>query len=106
MKRTKMMTKELERKFQKTGRQEDVADPVVIAKYFNPYGRSTCALQVGILFALAVPPGPFFSRFFGEPPPAAETSLSEIRERMSRYDAALRELEEKGLLANRRRDED
>jgi len=41
MKRTKMMTKELERKFQKTGRQEDVADPIVIAKYFNPYGRST-----------------------------------------------------------------
>lgn len=41
MKRTKMMTKEIERKFKKIGRQEDVEDPIVVAKYFNPYGRST-----------------------------------------------------------------
>lgn len=59
----------------------------------------------GILFALAVAPGPFFSRFFGDRAPAAEASLSEIRERMSRYDAALKQLEEKGLLApDRNRD--
>ena len=55
----------------------------------------------GILFALGVRPGPFFSRFFGEPPPPAEISLSEIRERMSRYDAAIEELEEKGLLGGK-----
>lgn len=53
----------------------------------------------GILLALAVPPGEFFSRFFGERPPAADTSLSEIRERMSRYDAALKQLEERGLFS-------
>lgn len=41
MKRTKMMTKEIERNFKRTGRQEDVENPVVVAKYFNPYGRST-----------------------------------------------------------------
>lgn len=54
----------------------------------------------GILIALAVPPAEFFSRFFGARPPAADTSLSEIRERMSHYDAALRQLEEKGLLSS------
>ena len=41
MKRTKMITKAIEKAFEKTGRQEETPDPVVIAKYFNPYGRST-----------------------------------------------------------------
>lgn len=41
MKKTQMMTAELETMFNKTGRQEDVEDPIVVAKYFNPYGRST-----------------------------------------------------------------
>lgn len=41
MKRTKMMTEEIKRNFKKTGRQEEVEDPIIVAKYFNPYGRST-----------------------------------------------------------------
>ena len=51
----------------------------------------------GILFALDVPPGRFFRRFFDDR--GADASLSEIRERMTRYDAALRQLEKKGLLS-------
>ena len=52
----------------------------------------------GILFALGIEPGTFFRRFFGDPHERPET-LSEIRERMARYDDALKQLEEKGLLS-------
>jgi hypothetical protein len=34
-----LMTKELEARFAQVGSQEDVADPIVIAKFFNPIGR-------------------------------------------------------------------
>ena len=34
----KLMTKELERQFEKIGRQEDVDDPIVVAHFFNPVG--------------------------------------------------------------------
>lgn len=37
----KLMTKELEKRFEEVGCQEEVKDPVVIAKYFNPAGRGT-----------------------------------------------------------------
>ena len=40
MKKTQMMTAELETMFNKIGRQEDVEDPIVVAKYFSPYGYS------------------------------------------------------------------
>ena len=33
-----LMTKELEKRFAEVGSQEDVSDPIVIAKYFNPAG--------------------------------------------------------------------
>jgi hypothetical protein len=36
----KLMTKALEKRFAKVGRQ-DVKDPIVIAKFFNPAGRGT-----------------------------------------------------------------
>lgn len=51
----------------------------------------------GILMALAIPPEGFFLRFFGEPADR-QGPLSEIRERMERYDAALKQLEDKGVL--------
>ena len=35
------MTKALEERFAKIGRQEKVEDPVVIVKFFNPTGRGT-----------------------------------------------------------------
>lgn len=35
----KLLTKELEQRFAKIGRQETVEDPIVIAKFFNPVGR-------------------------------------------------------------------
>ncbi len=36
-----LMTKELEKRFAKVGSQEEVKDPVVIAKFFNPAGAGT-----------------------------------------------------------------
>ena len=37
----KLMTKELEERFEMVGSQEDIKDPLVIAKYFNPTGAGT-----------------------------------------------------------------
>jgi hypothetical protein len=35
------MSKEIEREFKKIGRQEDVKDPIVVCKFFNPAGAGT-----------------------------------------------------------------
>jgi len=35
------MTKELEKRFLKVGSQEQVKDPVIVAKFFNPQGAGT-----------------------------------------------------------------
>jgi Protein of unknown function (DUF2958) len=35
----KLLTKELEARFKEVGSQEDLADPIVIAKFFNPVGQ-------------------------------------------------------------------
>lgn len=51
----------------------------------------------GILLALGVPPDTFFSQWF-ENRSGRRERLSEIRERMAVYDAALEQLERKGLL--------
>lgn len=37
----KLMTKAIEARFAKVGRQEKVADPIIIAKFFSPVGRAT-----------------------------------------------------------------
>jgi len=37
----KLLTKELLKRFEKVGRQEDAKDPIVIAKFFNPTGAGT-----------------------------------------------------------------
>ncbi len=37
----KLISEELEYEFFKTGTQEDVSDPMVIAKFFNPSGAET-----------------------------------------------------------------
>jgi hypothetical protein len=37
----KLLTKELVKQFAKVGRQENVSDPLVIAKFFNPTGAGT-----------------------------------------------------------------
>ena len=37
----KLITKELEARFEMVGSQEDIKDPLVIAKYFNPTGAGT-----------------------------------------------------------------
>jgi hypothetical protein len=37
----KLLTKEIENKFAQVGRQDNVEDPIVIAKFFNPTGIGT-----------------------------------------------------------------
>ena len=37
----KLLTKELLERFAKIGRQEEITDPIVIAKFFNPAGAGT-----------------------------------------------------------------
>jgi hypothetical protein len=37
----KLLTKQLLDRFEKVGRQEEVEDPIVIAKFFNPTGAGT-----------------------------------------------------------------
>ncbi len=37
----RLMTKELEKRFLKVGSQEQVKDPVIVAKFFNPQGAGT-----------------------------------------------------------------
>ncbi|MFA5080781.1 MAG: DUF2958 domain-containing protein [Candidatus Paceibacterota bacterium] len=37
----KLMTKELEEQFKKVGNQENVRDPIVVCKFFNPCGQAT-----------------------------------------------------------------
>ena len=37
----KLMSKELEERFGQIGSQEEVKDPIVIAKFFNPMGTGT-----------------------------------------------------------------
>lgn len=58
---------------------------------------------VGILLSLDESPAAFFARIFPDAGGDAEY-LSEIRERMSRYDSAMRELEAKGLVTPARED--
>ena len=37
----KLMTQTLQKRFAKIGRQEQVEDPIIIAKFFNPTGAGT-----------------------------------------------------------------
>jgi len=37
----RLMTKTLEKRFAEVGSQEDVKDPIIIAKFFNPTGAGT-----------------------------------------------------------------
>ena len=37
----RLMTKELEKRFAQVGSQESVKDPVIVAKFFNPFGAGT-----------------------------------------------------------------
>ena len=37
----RLMTKELERRFAQVGSQENIKDPVIVAKFFNPCGAGT-----------------------------------------------------------------
>lgn len=65
-------------------------------------GHITLSMRhvLGILMAIELPPTDFFAQLFA-PPTESENRqppLDEIRERMARYDAALDELQSKGLL--------
>ncbi len=60
----------------------------------------TAKHMFGITLALGVPPEELFQRLYGSGPQGRPEQLSEIRERMAVYDAALEQLERKGLLSS------
>jgi len=37
----RLMSKEIEKRFKKIGRQENIKDPIVVCKFFNPVGGGT-----------------------------------------------------------------
>jgi hypothetical protein len=37
----KLLTKEIEQRFEKVGKQDGAEDPVIVAKYFDPTGQAT-----------------------------------------------------------------
>ncbi len=67
-------------------------------------GHITLSIRhvLGILMAIEISPRDFFAKLFGGSleNPDPRPPLDEIRERMARYDAALLELEDKGLISN------
>lgn len=70
------------------------------------HGHMTLTVRhvFGVLAALGTPPAEFFGALFSGAPEEGEM-LSEIRQRMARYDSALEELEQKGLLSPGRESE-
>ncbi|MDO8270045.1 MAG: DUF2958 domain-containing protein [Candidatus Levybacteria bacterium] len=55
----KLLTKELLARFAKIGRQEEIEDPLVVAKFFNPCGAGTwCTIwdDVGTYLTSSIDP--------------------------------------------------
>lgn len=69
-----------------------------LSQVLNGHVTLTVRHVFGILIALKISPATFFDQVFSESK-ASTGQLSEIRERMARYDAALQELEAKGVLS-------
>lgn len=74
----KLLTKELENRFKKVGSQENIEDPIVIAKFFNPTG-------IGNWFAIEYLPEEkifygYVSLFGDENDELGYFSLSELQE--------------------------
>lgn len=70
-----------------------------LSQVLNGHVSLTARHVLAILFSLEIEPGAFFSRMFPvSKEPEDEEMLSEIRQRMARYDSAIEELEESGLL--------
>ncbi len=67
-------------------------------------GHITLSMRhvLGILMAVEMPPMDFFAKLFndGSREPDSALPLDEIRERLARYDAALDELQDKGLIGD------
>lgn len=63
-------------------------------------GHITLTLRhvLGILLAIKVPPASFFSEALQEEEQQGLEMMDEIRQRMARYDLAIEQLEEKGIL--------
>jgi len=65
-------------------------------------GHITLSIRhiLGILMAIEMSPLEFFGKLFGAPEEITDPlpPLDEIRERMARYDAALLELQDRGLI--------
>ena len=51
----KLMTKTLEKRFAQVGSQENVKDPLVIAKFFNPAGEGTWSVLINSIIMMKIP---------------------------------------------------
>jgi len=70
-----------------------------LSQVFHAHVSLTARHVFGILLALDVPPSRFFARLFPVPGSVEPDGLlSEIRERMARYDSAIQQLEDQGLV--------
>ena len=68
-----------------------------LSQVLNGHVTLTASHVLGILFSLDLEPGNFFAQLFADArDPAGE--ISEIRQRLTRYDSVIRELEAKGLV--------
>ncbi len=98
--RTRDALRRLVRTSDKTQRAieaENDFSPGYLSQVFGGNMSLTVRHVFGILLSLDESPAVFFSRLFPEDR-ETEEELSEIRERLSRYDTAIRELEAKGLV--------
>ena len=83
-------------KTQKSIEKENGFTRSYLSQVLNGHMSLTARHIFGILFSLDVPPRSFFARLFpGEEEPVA---LGDIHQKMARYETAIRELEEKGLV--------
>ncbi len=70
-----------------------------LSQVLNAHVALTVRHVFGVLLTLGVPPGRFIADFFAEPEETGpEGEMSEIRQRLDRYDSLLKQLEEKGLV--------
>ena len=86
------------RKTQRAIEEENGFTNGYLSQVLNGKIAFTVRHLVGTLMALEIGPRRFFADALDEPAEEPGEMISEIRERMARYDSAIDELEKKGLL--------
>ena len=71
-----------------------------LSQVLNGHMSLTVRHLFGILQALEIPPGEFFTRLTGDSElQDSWLDMDEIRQRMARYDSVIKELEDQGLVS-------